>query len=163
MLRLIARVALVLTALMIVKGCASMPDSKMPLHQSAEYYNYIQRDFESYIEVSRAWLSHNRSFISQNKQKEINMNAPFMLMPNEPTQKAVLLVHGLGDSPYSFSDIAKSLHGEGYAVHVLLLPGHGSKPSDLMLSHYEDWQDIVDHYALQLKKQYNKVLLGGFS
>ena len=91
------------------------------------------------------------------------MNMPFELIPSQPTNKAVLLVHGLGDSPYSFSDVAQSLKQQGFYVQSLLLPGHGSKPDDLRLPEYDDWQAIVDHYAALLKHDYDEVWLGGFS
>jgi esterase/lipase len=158
---------LTLSALAMIKGCATFHSPSTALHQSAEYYDFLQPSFERYVEESRQWLRENRNFISQDIGKELNMNAPFILKPakNEAssTSKAALLVHGLGDSPYSFSDVAKSLQAQGFHVHALLLPGHGSKPADLMLPNYKDWQDIVDHYAALLKDKYDEVWLGGFS
>lgn len=134
-----------------------------PLHQSTQYYNYLQSDFTSYVDVTNTWLKNNRSFISDNHSQELSMNAPFLLKHPNGSDKAALLVHGLADSPYSFSDIAQTLYLQGFDVHVLLLPGHGSKPDDLMLPNYQDWQTIVDHYALQLKHSYSHLWLGGFS
>ena len=68
------------------------------------------------------------------------MNMPFMLSPESAADTAVLLVHGLADSPYTYSDIASDLREQGVTVQVLLLPGHGSKPEDLLLPKYQDWQ-----------------------
>ena len=147
----------------VVVACASYRSGNGPLAESDQYYNYLQPSFAEYVDVSRRWLSKNRSFISADAQKELNMNAPFELTPKFPTDKAVLLVHGLGDSPYTFSDLSRTLVQNGFVVQVLLLPGHGSKPEDLMLPSYQDWQTIVDHYAGQLKSQYDTVWLGGFS
>lgn len=153
--------ALIVTAL--IAGCASMPRANGPLYQSAAYYDFLQPDFSSYVSVSKDWLREHRSFISEDIEKELAMNAPFMLTPAQPSGKAALLVHGLGDSPYYFSDIATSLQDQGFHVFVLLLPGHGSKPADLMLPSYQDWQTIVDHYSRQLKNDFEEVWLGGFS
>ncbi len=61
------------------------------------------------------------------------LNAPFEIEPKDPSGKAILLVHGLSDSPYSFVDVANKLADQGFLVRVPLLPGHGAKPSDLML------------------------------
>jgi len=156
-------ILIVALSVTIFSACAHMQKEAEPLHLSAQYYDYLQADFESYVSVSRQWLRDNRNFISNDIEAELNMNAPFILEPEQASDKAALLVHGLGDSPYSFSDIAESLRKDGFSVFVLLLPGHGSKPGDLMLPHYEDWQRIVDHYAQHLKSRYGEVWLGGFS
>ncbi|GAL11561.1 lysophospholipase [Vibrio astriarenae] len=142
-------------------GCVS--SGQNALQESPDYYNYIQPSFNQYLAVTHEWLSENRAYISKEQDKELAMNMPFDLVPENETNKAVLLVHGLGDSPYSFSDIAPSLQQQGFYVQTLLLPGHGSKPSDLMLPTYRDWQTIVDHYASLLKHEYDEVWLGGFS
>lgn len=145
-----------------VIGCAGRSSSSAPLHQSGNYYNYIQPSFEQYVESTYEWLKDNRAYISDQHQKELGMNMPYENHPSE-ADKAILLVHGLGDSPYSFSDIANSLERSGFHVQVLLLPGHGSNPEHMHLPKYEDWQIIVNHYANLLKNQYDKVWLGGFS
>lgn len=152
---------LLLSIAFSLAGCISNPATS--LNQSQDYYDYLQPSFSEYLTVTEQWLAENRSYVSDDHDKEVEMNMPFQLMPQYNTNKAVLLVHGLGDSPYSFSDIAPSLQRQGFHVEVLLLPGHGSKPRDLMLPTYDDWQTIVDHYAGLLKQQYEEVWLGGFS
>ena len=142
-------------------GCVSSEPTA--LNQSPNYYDYIQPSFDQYLEVTQEWLAENRSYIGENQDTELAMNMPFELFPSTETTKAVLLVHGLGDSPYSFSDLAPSLQQQGFYVQTLLLPGHGSKPEDLMLPSYQDWQTLVDHYAGLLKQEYDEVWLGGFS
>lgn len=158
-------ISLSILLLVVIKGCATIHQADAPLYQRAEYYNFLQPNFERYVAESRQWLRLNRSFISKDEDKELDMNAPFILKPENDSDnsKAALLVHGLGDSPYSFSDVARSLQSQGFHVHVLLLPGHGSKPADLMLPSYQDWQTIVDHYSNKIKDQYSEVWLGGFS
>lgn len=152
-----------LTFIIVLSGCSSVPKQSTPLHQSAEYYNFLQNNFEEYVKVSREWLTENRAFITEDHQKEIDINAPFILKSDSQTDKAILLIHGLGDSAFYFQDLAKSLSKQNFDVYTILLPGHGSKPSDLFLSSYDDWQLIVDTYANQLKSTYQQVWLGGFS
>lgn len=152
-----------LTFIFILSGCSSIPKQPTPLHQSTEYYNYLQDNFEEYVTASREWLRENRSFITNDHELEVDMNAPFILRSDSHTDKAILLTHGLGDSAFYFQDLAKSLSKQGFDVYTILLPGHGSKPSDLFLSTYDDWQLIVDTYANQLKSTYQQVWLGGFS
>jgi carboxylesterase len=39
--------------------------------------------------------------------------------------RAVLLIHGGGDTPQTLRYLAEALHARGYTVRVPLLPGHG--------------------------------------
>ncbi|MCZ7566189.1 MAG: alpha/beta fold hydrolase [Burkholderiales bacterium] len=52
---------------------------------------------------------------------------------------AVLLLHGLSDSPYSMRPLAERLHAEGYRTLALRLPGHGTAPSGLVHAQWQDW------------------------
>ena len=45
------------------------------------------------------------------------------------TGRAVLLLHGSGDTPQTLRYLADRLHAEGYTVHAPLLPGHGRSPT----------------------------------
>ena len=145
-------------------GCVNlMHTNYAPLNQSEEYYDYIQPSFAEYLNTTEAWLRANRTYVTSDREQEIALNMPFELSPEHPSDKAVLMVHGLGDSPFSFSDLAGSLRSQGFYVQSLLLPGHGSKPEDLRLPSYNDWQTIVDHYANLLKQDYQEVWLAGFS
>ena len=158
------RLLFVLPLLVVGFGCSNSAYSPAPtLNVSEKYYNYIQPIFADYLQETRTWLTTNRAYITSDHEKEIAMNMPFEMKPEQPTDKAILLVHGLGDSPYSYSDLALTLKEQGFYVQSLLLPGHGSKPDDLMLPNYSDWQDIVDHYANLLKQEYDQVWLSGFS
>ena len=160
----ITKIIVGIALLVASAGCASTAhQTAQPLHQSQSYYNYLQPTFSQYLAVTRQWLTENRSYISADHDKEIAMNMPIELSPKTPATKAILMVHGLGDSPYSFSDLAPTLAEQGFHVQTLLLPGHGSKPKDMMLPTYTDWQTIVDHYANLLKQDYQEVWLGGFS
>lgn len=143
-------------------GCSNEPVD--PAFQaSAQLPQYQQDSFEQYQKETRAWLAENRVFVTDNKQQELDANAPTEYRPLEPNGKAVLLVHGLGDSPYSFVDIATHLQEQGYLVRTILLPGHGSKAGDLMLPTLSDWQQVVAHHTKLLQQDYDSVWLGGYS
>ena len=149
-------------ATLALMGCSSVTEQHEPLHTSGQYYNYIQPSFDQYVETTTEWLEENRAFITDDHQKELAMNAPYS--KGDPTSdKAILLAHGLGDSPFSFSDISSSLAEQGFYVQVILLPGHGSNPQHMSLVNYQDWQTLVDHYANLLKQDHDQVWLGGFS
>lgn len=125
--------------------------------------NYSQDNFQQYINDTRVWLMNNRVFKTDDIEKELLANLPFELIPENPNGDAVLLVHGLGDSPFSFTDVAQHLASQGYLVRTVLLPGHGSKSGDLMLPTLEDWQNVVNHHIALLKPISNKLWLGGYS
>jgi carboxylesterase len=46
-----------------------------------------------------------------------------------PGGRALLLLHGSGDSPQTLRYLGEALHAAGYTVHAPLLPGHGRRPS----------------------------------
>jgi alpha-beta hydrolase superfamily lysophospholipase len=66
----------------------------------------------------------------------------FELAPEHP-RGAVLLVHGLSDSPYSMRALAEVFFAQGYHVVALRLPGHGTMPSGLLDVTWKDWYAAV--------------------
>jgi len=87
---------------------------------------------------------------------------PFEL--NVPKSKrAVLLVHGLTDSPYHFHDLATFFHNQGLTVRTLLLPGHSTAAEALVDISFKEWQQAT-HYAIEKTlEDFDQVYLGGFS
>jgi carboxylesterase len=53
--------------------------------------------------------------------------------------RAVLLLHGFGDTPQSLAALAAFLHGRGWTVHVPLLPGHGRSLRAFATSGADEW------------------------
>lgn len=163
-MKVLFKLACITLAAVALVGCSLTHNTNsVSLNNSGHYYQYILPSYDEYLITTKRWLSKNRRFITANTGKELSMNMPFELGDRDNSEKAILLVHGLGDSPYSFSDLAVSLSQQGFYVQTLLLPGHGSKPEDLMLPTYQDWQSFVDHYANLLKQDFDDVWLGGFS
>lgn len=124
---------------------------------------YSQSDFSQYVEQTTQWLDETRVFHGAGYDAEMKAVSPYRLIPSQPNGRGVLLVHGLGDSPYSFVDIAPVLAEQGYLVHVMLLPGHGSRPADLMLPDVNDWTNAVANQVALLKREVDEVWLAGFS
>ena len=52
---------------------------------------------------------------------------------------AVVLLHGLTDSPYSLRHIAKRYRDRGFVAIGVRLPGHGTVPAGLTDVRWEDW------------------------
>ncbi|MCP4984804.1 MAG: alpha/beta fold hydrolase [Colwellia sp.] len=88
--------------------------------------------------------------------------APFELAQKD-SDKAILLIHGLTDSPYSYHDLAQFFYQQGFTVRTLLLPGHGTAPSDLLDVSYQQWQQASQYAIERTLKDYEQVYLGGFS
>jgi alpha-beta hydrolase superfamily lysophospholipase len=68
-----------------------------------------------------------------------NWNRSFE-MPADAPPAAVLLLHGLSDSPYSMRALGERLHAAGAYVVGLRIPGHGTAPSGLVTVR---WQDMA--------------------
>ncbi|MEZ8317555.1 alpha/beta hydrolase [Vibrio splendidus] len=152
---------LALTTLSLV-GCSN--ETTIPAYEtSPDLPSYQQDSFDAYVNDTQDWLLKNRVFMTKNKQLEIQLNSPTEYKPASPNGKAVLLVHGLGDSPYSFKDIATHLADQGYLVRTVLLPGHGSRVGDLMQPSLDDWQGVVAQHTKLLEQEYDSVWLGGYS
>jgi len=75
----------------------------------------------------------------------VNWNRTFRLEAAAGVEPrgAVLLLHGLTDSPYSLRSIGEHLAARGYEVVGLRLPGHGTAPSGLLSFKIEDMQAAV--------------------
>ncbi|WP_304183309.1 alpha/beta hydrolase [Pseudoalteromonas prydzensis] len=88
--------------------------------------------------------------------------APFELRQNN-ARKAVLLIHGLTDSPFTFHDLAEIYFEQGYNVRTLLLPGHGTAADALSRVTAKQWQQAVNYAIARTSKDFDQVILGGYS
>ena len=88
--------------------------------------------------------------------------APFELTQDN-NDKAILLIHGLTDSPFSFHDLSQYFYQQGFTVRTLLLPGHGIAPSELLNTDYEAWQQAASFAIEETLNDYQQVYLGGLS
>ncbi len=92
-----------------------------------------------------------------------NWNRSFIMAPTQP-RGGVLLLHGLSDSPYSLRTLATELYQQGYYVLGLRMPGHGTAPSGLV---HTSWQDMaaavklaMNHVNAHITSQQPLYLLG---
>lgn len=81
-----------------------------------------------------------------------NWNRSFEMTHEDP-RGAVLLLHGLSDSPYSMRGLAELLHANGFWTLGLRLPGHGTAPSGLVEAKWQDWSAAVRIAARYLRGQ----------
>lgn len=150
------------SALTLLTSCA-VPPASPRFQPSGNLPPYEQASFDHYVRETGAWIADNRAFISEDHAREIALNTPFELRPEKPAKRGILLVHGLGASPWYFMDIATAMANDGWLVRSILLPGHGTRPADLMLPKHDDWENIITHHANLLAAEVDELWLGGFS
>jgi alpha-beta hydrolase superfamily lysophospholipase len=66
-------------------------------------------------------------------------NRSYILQPDGPPRGAVVLLHGLTDSPYSLRHIARRYRELGFVAVAIRLPAHGTVPAALTKIEWEDW------------------------
>ena len=66
-------------------------------------------------------------------------NRSYVIEPESAPRGAVVLLHGLTDSPYSLRHIARRYAEHGYVAIGIRMPGHGTVPAGLTDVRWEDW------------------------
>ena len=66
-------------------------------------------------------------------------NRSYVMEPAGKPACAVVLLHGLTDSPYSLRHLARRYRDDGYVAIAVRLPGHGTVPSGLAKVEWEQW------------------------
>lgn len=126
------------------------------VHTFTEYLALEERLFKQLDERVYAKIAddqhrqinrYNRGSLSDPERWSPNWNRSFTLSAASP-KAAVLLLHGMSDSPYSLRHLGERLHAAGANVLGLRMPGHGTAPSGLVdLS----WQDMAAAVRLAMR------------
>ena len=144
-----------IAAVCMLSACAEV-DNKAPEVEAVDFSVYRANTLEL--------LRERRAFQQATTDFELMSNAPREWRPvDSAPDKGILLVHGLGDSPWSFTDIGQALAAQGFLVRTVLLPGHGTRPDDLQDVTFEHWRQVVHEQAVTMQRDIGKVYMGGFS
>jgi carboxylesterase len=82
----------------------------------------------------------------------------------EGSQRAVLLVHGLGGGPYEVQRLAERLHRDhGVTAYAPRLPGHERATRRMPASRWPEWYQAVETAYDHLAERHERVDLVGFS
>ncbi|WP_082621763.1 carboxylesterase [Bordetella sp. N] len=81
--------------------------------------------------------------------------------PKNGRRRAALLIHGLGGTEYDLGRLRAVLDEQGVDAYVVALPGHGTRPEDLLGLRAEDWLDVVSTEYLRLSAQYKTLHVVG--
>jgi len=144
----------ILCCSLLIVGCQQQQRVEAPLGQSS---------FAAYQQQTRNYVAAHRAFQTLDKPAELRLNTPQEWRPAQKARKGILLIHGLGDGPGSFVDIAPELARKGFLVRTVLLDGHGTRPADLIGVSVDRWRQVVNEQAAILAKEVDSLWLGGFS
>lgn len=78
---------------------------------------------------------------------ERDWNRSFLLKAENP-KAGVLMLHGMSDSPYSMRHLTGGFHKAGATVLALRIPGHGTVPTGLIRT---KWQDMSAAVIIAMK------------
>jgi alpha-beta hydrolase superfamily lysophospholipase len=167
-------------AALLLQGCSSLPLEPWHTAGLTEEFRAARSDgirsFEDYLILEgrlfaqleakvyartatgpdTALMRYSKGSASDPQRREPNWNRSFEL-PAEAPVGAVLLLHGMSDSPYSLRALGQELNRRNYWVVGLRLPGHGTAPSGLLDVRWEDMAAVVqlgvEHLARKVGKQ----------
>ncbi|MFH0920009.1 MAG: alpha/beta fold hydrolase [Fibrobacterota bacterium] len=78
--------------------------------------------------------------------------------------EAVLMLHGYTSTPRDLRALGSSLHdATGHTVSGILLPGHGTRPTELDAVTWPEWYAAAEEEYLKLSRQHSRVHVVGFS
>jgi len=86
-------------------------------------------------------------------------NLPFLLEPEQPSNRGILLIHGFSATPWEMRPLGEMLFRRGDTVFAVRLPGHGTSPSDLAGRSAEEWLAAVER-GYQLLAERNLSIVG---
>jgi len=146
------------------------------LNEETIHYPILDSElpFSEYIARSRSLIKSRRPDLQQannniHTKQIIDANSPYELNPDDPIRTGnrlkycALLIHGLFDCPFSLRDIGSYLQRNGIFSRAILLPGHGTMPSDLLSVSYHDWIQAVRYGVETLRKEVEQIFLIGYS
>lgn len=127
----------------------------------SDYLTQTQQILESHKVFTDVWL----------REQELDAAMPFEQPPDshcdfhsdDSPQRGILLLHGLSDTPLAMRDLSNALSKRCFLSRTILLPGHGTRPGDLLTVKRSDWIKAARFGVESLKQQVDEVYIGGFS
>ena len=116
--------------------------------------------------VQREVLRSRVPFVVDNAASEAMLASPAEYPTAahcDTTHGIALLVHGRSDTAISMRGLALSMSEHCYIARTVLLPGHGTRPGDLLSIRLADWTDTVQYLLAQAAREHDHVVAIGFS
>lgn len=150
----------------LVVGCSAPP----PLYTPAPrlFTAGPEPDYGAYLRATRAHLERHAVAVGDfPRERQIDWRMPFEREPGPGCdgrpQVGLLLIHGLADTPFVFRDLADRLAAHCVRVRAVLLPGHGTRPGDLVAAESGQWLAFARAHARALAGQVDRFYVGGHS
>lgn len=111
------------------------------------------------------WFDYYKAFTCFSTETVRDGCQPRIMEHPEPARKAIVLVHGLSDSPYFMTAIGDYFfHQLGYNVYMPLLHGHGLKdPKGMEGVELEEWKSNVSFAINTASSKTSEISIGGLS
>jgi carboxylesterase len=75
----------------------------------------------------------------------------------------VVLIHGFNGTPGDMAELGARLARHGYGVHVVRLPGHAGRLSEMAAATWTDWHTAAVAAAQRALARYDRVIVVGHS
>lgn len=134
---------------------------------SNNHFQYESSTYADYIQWTRKQIETGRVQLPTDSpkyiQKCIEANVATEFRPIPPSRHGILLIHGLMSSPMGMSSLYDYFSKKNYLVRSLLLPGHGTRPGDLLDVTYQDWLESCRFAIRTLREEVEHVTVVAFS
>jgi esterase/lipase len=144
-------------------------------HQSSginSRFEFSGKTFTDYISKTKNVIKAARVDLQvPGRDAVLEGNSPFELKPGaecrrgrtHPYRRGVLMTHGLTDSPYFMRALGEVFQKQCFRVMAILLPGHGTRPGDLIDVTWQEWAKATAFGVNALADEADEVYLLGFS
>jgi carboxylesterase len=99
----------------------------------------------------------------RNPETGIMIGAEPRWLGPEVSRRAALLVHGFIGTPQNYGSLPEAIAAQGWRVHAMLLPGHGTTPRDFERTGPDELVGAVRSAVADLRKDHETVVLIGHS
>ena len=149
----------------LLRAADDLSERHRPLNPPRDWMEGID-SIDSYLQRCRQRVTASRIDLdTQQRDWVIDGNSPFLLQPAQDSgaRRTVLMVHGLSDAPFMMRDIADWFQAQGFRVLSMQLPGHGTRPGDLLDIHWQDGLAAQRQLIELLAEDGDELYLLGFS
>lgn len=111
------------------------------LQVEEKIFNDVRQNVTNKLDISQQ-IQLNRYYSESPLYPEkfaTNWNRSYIMLPEGVPKGAVVLLHGLTDTPYSLRYIAQNYRQRGYVAVSIRLPAHGTVPAGLTDVVWQDW------------------------
>lgn len=158
---------------LVLQGCSTLKSAE-PWYRISLDEEFTRSDrteqytWQDYLAQEERLFTQLRSQLGENARDNahrFNINSPLnsfnhsvnwnrsFVFTNPQPRAAIVLLHGLSDSPYSVRSIGQHLQQQGFYVIGVRLPGHGTLPTGLLTAKWRDWAAVVELAMQEAQRQ----------